>query len=227
MLKCLKRKRTPKDIPLFWQAYLKHFEKKQDLSIPVKEATFVIFDTETTGLNYKKDKILSIGAVRLKNKQIDLADSFECFIDQEAFNPDTVPIHGILKNGQGEKLTEQEALAQFVAYCKGAILVGHNVNFDIAIVNEGLKKQTGDKLRNKTLDTAKLAIRLLKGTSQNNNPSAFSLDVLAKKFDIKLNFRHTAAGDAYITALLLVKLISRMEKRGVKKLSDLLKRYRF
>ena len=64
--------------PVFWKEYLKSFKQKS--SKKIEDTRFVIFDTETTGLDLVKDRILSIGAIGVFKNTIDIADSFEIYI---------------------------------------------------------------------------------------------------------------------------------------------------
>lgn len=70
--------------------------KKND--IPIEQVKFVVFDTETTGFNFASDRILSIGAVTILGNQIELKNSFEVFLKQEKSSPESILIHGIIKN---------------------------------------------------------------------------------------------------------------------------------
>ncbi|MGA0619647.1 exonuclease domain-containing protein, partial [Ligilactobacillus salivarius] len=77
---------------------------------------------ETTGLDYKSDRILSIGAVAIQNNQIIVGDFMEVFLQQDIFKPESVPIHGILKEGKEEKIVEAEAVIRFLEFIKDATL---------------------------------------------------------------------------------------------------------
>jgi DNA polymerase-3 subunit epsilon len=223
-LKLFSKKRQQSQ-PEFWQEYLRCFEQKQDPKTPIKDIRFVAFDTETTGLNPKKDRILSFGAVSLVDNRIDINDSLESYVAQASTKKEAVLIHGILQNGKEHKKTEEEAVIEFVNYARDAIFVGHNVAFDIAIVNAALKRLNAGPLKNRSVDTAKTAIRV-----DDHSPtdiiksSDYSLDTLCKRYNISMSNRHTAAGDAFITAVLLMKLLPKLKKRGVTTLKDLLRR---
>ena len=91
------RKKYKDDDPDYWKAYVDSFDKKAKK--PIHETRFVAFDTETTGFDKKEDRILSIGAVEIINKTIRASNTFEIYIKQEVFKPETVKIHGILKDG--------------------------------------------------------------------------------------------------------------------------------
>jgi DNA polymerase-3 subunit epsilon len=193
---------------------LKKFKQKQPKTI---EATrFVVFDTETTGLNIETDRILSIGAIAISNNIIEVADSFEMYLKQDAFNAETVEIHGLLKEGNLKKTTENEAIEQFISFLENAVLVAHHAAFDIEMINAALKRMSLPKLKNKSIDTG-ILYKKLEGKTDNH----FNLDVLCDEFNIPKSDRHTASGDAFITALLFLKIISKLKKERTVHYSDL------
>lgn len=215
------KKNNNKDLPDFWIEYLSHFDLKSNLKIPISKAKFVVLDVESNGLDPQKDKILSIGAVTIFDNQINISNSLELFIEQSEFSSEAVLIHGILKNGNLEKISEEEAMKTLVKFIGNKIIVGHSIIFDISIINKTLKKYVDDKLQNKYLDTVNLYKRLKGGDYKDGSPT--SLDVLSEQFKIPKSDRHNAAGDAMITAILFLKIISRLKQRGVNTLGDLIK----
>ena len=136
-----------KNYPFFWKQYSKKFKQKQPKSI--ENTRFVVFDTETTGLDIINDRILSIGAICIVNNSIDVADSFEIYLKQEAFKAETVEIHGILKEGKLSKLSESEAIENFIDFIGNSVLVAHHTAFDIEMINTALKRLELPKLKNK------------------------------------------------------------------------------
>lgn len=197
-----------KKYPLFWKSYKECFKEKQ--SAEFENIRFVIFDTETTGLDIKKDRILSIGTIAVIDKTIKVSDSLESYLTQDLFNVETVKIHGILKKGSIQKVTEKEAIIQFLAHVKNAVLVAHHAAFDIAMINQALKRLNLPKLKNKVLDTGHLFVKTKLDTTKKH----FSLDQLSHQFNIPQHDRHTASGDAFITALLFVKLLCILKKKN-------------
>lgn len=209
MIKALFHKNKPK----FWQDYLKLFKQKQPQSIATTH--FIVFDTETTGLDFKTDCILSIGAVSLKNNVIDVSKGFEIYLQQDKFNTESVKIHGILKEGN-HKVPEKEAIIAFVNYIGNSVLVAHHAAFDISMINITLKRMKLGTLRNKVIDTG-ILYKKLAGKKNKH----FNLDVLCKEFNIKTNDRHTAAGDAFITSQLFLKILSKLKQERQIHYSDL------
>lgn len=209
-----KKNNEHEDLPIFWQNYAQSFEEK--LPEKISEVRFIIFDTETTGFDFNEDRILSIGAVRIENQSIEISDNFEVLLDQTKFNPETVKIHGIIKNEKFEKITELEALKKFLNYIQNSVLVAHHAGFDIKMVNKALNRNNLPKLKNKVLDTAVLYRNTRIMTNFIDRDKVYSLDEIAEAYNIDLIDRHTASGDAYITALIFMKLIGRLKNPDYK-----------
>ena len=89
-------KKTPKHLPDFWLKYENLFKEPQSKNF--NELVFVVLDTETTGFSFEEDRILSIGAVKVKGETISVQEVFDIYLEQEKFNKETVPVHGLLKN---------------------------------------------------------------------------------------------------------------------------------
>jgi len=203
MISWLSRKKYPD----YWVSYSNHFkdQKKKDLD----QIRFVVLDTETTGLDTQNDRILSIGAISVIGNTMDVADSLDIYIKQDKFNSDTVEIHGLLKEGNIQKIEENEAVIQYLQYIKNSVLIAHHASFDITMINNVLKKMQLPKLKNKFLDTG---ILIKKTKFHQLQEKHYSLDDLCDIFNIKMHDRHTAAGDAYITGLIFLKILSALKK---------------
>lgn len=195
-------KKIVKDYPKFWETYLSCFDENES-----KTKRYVVFDCETTGLDYKSDRILSIGAVAIQNDKIIVGDFMEVFLQQDIFKPESVPIHGILKEGKEEKIVEAEAIIRFLEFIKDATLVGHHVAFDIEMINQALDRLNVGTLKNQAMDTD-VMYQKLKYLPYEQHAS---LDELCDIYKIKKSDRHTASGDAFITALLFLKLKKKFE----------------
>jgi DNA polymerase-3 subunit epsilon len=207
-----------KAYPDFWNDY--QAVNKLPLPHSIDETTFVVFDTETTGLQPKTDKILSIGAFKVKGKTIFTSEGLELYLQQDHFKRESAPIHGLRKSGNETRLTESEAIRQFLKFIENSVLVAHHVAFDVAMINAALARLDLPKLKNKSIDTAQLFERVI---PINQHPENLGLDNLAKHFGIGLHDRHTANGDAYITALIFIKLYTNYIQHNSSRLSDFLK----
>ncbi|MDO5608184.1 MAG: 3'-5' exonuclease [Capnocytophaga sp.] len=181
-------------------------------SIPIEDVVFVVFDTETTGFNYATDRILSIGAVRVQDNRIEIKDSFEIFLAQEVFNPESVPIHGIIKHHKYEKIPEKEAVSRFADYVKNTVLVGHHVGYDVKMVNAALERHGLPPLENKFIDTNYLFKKTKTINVLLQNDKNYSLDEVCHDLNITTHDRHNAAGDALLTSIAFLKIVTKLSQ---------------
>lgn len=207
-----------KNKPEFWLNYVKKVENCEKYS-SFDDIRFVALDTETTGFDFSIDRILSIGAVSIKKNKILVSDSFELYIKQDIYNKETVKIHGIRRNGKEEKVSEEEAIVQFLNYLNDAVIVAHHTSFDIQMINCALERLNIGPLISKQLDTNYIHKKMMSG-SLFNKPC--SLDTLCEIYQIKMHDRHTAAGDALLTAKLFLKLLANYKKNYTLNLYDLI-----
>tara|TARA_R110002051_G_scaffold4032_17_gene21336 strand:+ start:875 stop:1537 length:663 start_codon:yes stop_codon:yes gene_type:complete len=208
------------DPPEFYKEYARKFS--ETTSPTLEDTRFVVFDTETTGVNARKDRMLSLGALEIRNNEIKIANSLEVYIEQELFKEEAVAIHGILRQNKNQvKITEEEAVKQFLLFAGNSVLVGHHVGFDIAIINYALKRLGAPKLKNKFTDTSVLFKRSVHLVNITNPDKVYSLDELCEALNISKNDRHKAMGDALITALAFLKILTRLKsskKTSLKKI---------
>ena len=190
-------KNINKEYPDFWKLYLAKFETKTN--------RYVILSTETTGLNPKKDVILSFGAIAVVDDIIRIGDNFEVIILQYKYLHDNGLSNDFLIESKLSKLAEPQAIQELVEYIGNAVLVGHRIHFDIEMINDVLEKMECGKLKNEALDVEIMHQKLMDITNK-----SFSLEDLVKQYKIPLNERNSASDDAYSIALLFVKLKSRL-----------------
>src|SRR5690606_7986166 len=213
--------KQPFDYPDFWQDYELSFNQK--LPTDPNEVRFVVVDTETTGFDYENDRILSLGALSLQNNNIVLSESLELYIAQEYYDTESVKIHGILKNSRNDQIGEAEAIQQLLAYLGNAVIIAHHAVFDLTMINRAMERQGLPRLKNKVLDTSNLYRNTLITSNIFKKKEHYSLDELAEKFDICKKDRHTAIGDAYITAIAFLKILPRLKAKRPLTLRDLIK----
>ncbi len=190
-------KNINKDYPEFWKTYLSKFDKKGN--------RYVALSVDTTGLNPKKDVILSLGAIAVINDNIIIGDVFEATIPQYKFLHDNGLSNDFLLESEQPKLSEVHALEKLVEYMGNATLVGHRINFDIEMINEALEKLGCGRLKNEALD-----IEVMYKKLHDINDKNFSLDDLSHIFKIGQTERISTTDDAYTIALLFLKLKSRL-----------------
>jgi len=190
------------NLPQFWKNYLTHFEKDENQEVHKR---YVVFDMETSGLNWKDDVILSIGAIGINDNAIEIGDFFEIFIKQEKFNSHSVAFSSVVKDDD-EKFVEAEAIIQFLNFIKDATLVSHNINLDLEMINQALKRLELGRLKNTFMDTNALFQRW----QHHVQDTQVSLDEVCDALKIKKSDRLTASGNAYTTALVFLKLKSKL-----------------
>ena len=199
-----------KNYPPCWEAYLHHFEKKEKKTLDFSK--FVALDTETTGFDFYVDRILSIGAVTIVGNAIAVAESLEMYLNQTHFDPNSVPIHGILQHSTIAKLSEEDALKQFLIYIEDAVLIAHHASFDIKMINAALNRMGLPNLKNKVIDTMDLYANTRIRSNFIDKRAQYSLDDIADAYAINLMDRHTAPGDALIAALIFLKTTAVLRK---------------
>jgi len=204
-------KKSNTNLPEFWKIY--ESQLKKPASNNFDELTFVVLDTETTGFSFDEDRILSIGAVKVKRETISVQEVFEIYLEQEKFNKDTVHVHGLLKNGLRVCIREILALEKFIDYVENSIIVAHHAGFDIGMLNSALLRNGLPKLKNTVIDTGVIYRKTLMKSYLVQPKTNYTLDDLAEKFAISKKDRHTALGDAYITAVAFLKIVSRLREK--------------
>jgi len=193
----------------------------EKLNRPIESERFVVLDTETTGFDYVNDRILCIGAITLQNGTINLQDAFEHYMDQEHFDKSSVQIHGIIRSDVLDHKSELQVLQLFLDYLGDSIIIAHHTKFDMTMINNALVRNGLDKITNRTLDTASLYKKTLIKSNLLQHKDHYSLDDLADKFDISKKDRHTAIGDAYITAIAFLKILKKLREKDVSMLYHL------
>ena len=191
---------------------------KINKQILIKDQSFIILDTETSGLD-KKAQLISLGIVELKNGEVEIKKSLSQSYNWLASN-DTSIVHGELSRKiSAEK--EKEQLIELLHRIGNKPIVGHHIRFDISVLNKKIKTYFPTyKIKNKLLDTNDLWKRITNSSDTN------TLDELCKKLDIPIENRHTALGDAYLTAMIFMKLVEKFKKRGVLSVGELFKKRR-
>lgn len=191
----------------------------------IEKQDFVIIDTETTGLDPEHDSVIAIGAVRVKSNIMDVTSSLSMRLktDDSSRNPKAIEIHGLIQTDHRGLLPE-EAIQKLYAYLGTDIIVGHHIRFDILMLEKLSKACGGGPLLNKVIDTATLARRVDNPHGDSHaHPGDYTLDQLCKRYHIVTKARHTADGDAYITAILFLKLLHRLQKKGVQQIKEILR----
>ena len=216
------------DLPEVIRNYLQAF-KGFDFNKPIAETEFVIFDTETTGLNVKKgDRIVSISAVRLKEGRIDLSDAFHEIINPDRDIPSaSAVIHEILPRMVNGKPRIEHILPKFIAYIGPSVLVAHHEWLDMSFLNREMARLYGIPVQNIVLDTvvldhvliAKKTPALMTATMKVDS----TLGAVAERYHVTVEELHSSFWDALATAQIFQQMIKEVQRLGILHLRDLLK----
>jgi len=210
------------------EEYLAAFENTWTDDTPSADVRFVVLDTETTGLDPRRDRIISIGAVAVRNGEMLLNDVFELLLQIE-YNKSSVTVHGITRDEASGGMEEAEALALFLDYLRDGVIVGHHIDHDIEVLNCACERHFNFNLRNRSLDTMDLTLHLNDDGAFVGRSVAegFSLDALCEMFGVVPHDRHTAGGDAFLTAQVFLRLLRSAKSVGRHTLASLCALYPF
>ncbi|MCR6107031.1 PolC-type DNA polymerase III [Salipaludibacillus agaradhaerens] len=175
---------------------------------PLLDATYVVFDVETTGLSAVYNTIIELAAVKVKNGEI--IDKFESFANpHEKLSPLIIDLTGITDDMVENAPEVDDVLKDFHKWMGDDILVAHNASFDMGFLNAGYHRIGYSKVPNPVIDTLELG-RLLYPTFKNHR-----LNTLCKKFNIELVSHHRAIYDAEATGHLLWKMVKDANEKEI------------
>ncbi len=198
-----------------------------DENASIRDVRYVVIDTELTGLDEKKDSIVSMAAIRMTGGRIDIEDTFYRLVNPETeLTAESVIIHEITPSEVTKKPGIGKVLSEFAQFCGNDVIVGHCVSIDLRFINREMKKAFGSVLRNPALDTSAIYEWIRKRfPSRKAFPYCFSdsgLYDIAKYFGIPVNGAHNAVMDAFITAQVFQRFIPMLNEGGVRSIGDLL-----
>lgn len=212
--------RARSDLPEPIAASLKAWQVLEPVSdaSALAQTRFVVADVETSGLNPRRDRLLSIGAVAVERMRIVPREAFDAVLRNEI--PSTranVLVHGLTPTRQAAGQRPEQVLSDFLDFVRNAPCVAFHAEFDRIVLNRALRRELGARLSNPWLDLAELAPALV--------PEArlvhAALDDWLAYFRIGVHTRHDAMHDAHAAAELLLILLARAEARGISTLAQL------
>lgn len=167
---------------------------------------FVVIDTETTGLNPKKDEILSIGAVKIKENKILTSQTFEVFLkNSKEISSNSIKIHRIRPFDLRDAKTTKEGIVEFLNFVGSRPLIGYYLEFDVSMINKYTKEMLGITLPNKMIEVSEIYFdKSISLIPQGNIDLRF--DTILKNCNIPNMGAHNAVNDAIMTAMIYLKL---------------------
>ena len=177
---------------------------------PLSELAYTVFDTETTGLNPSGgDQIIQLGAARIVNGKLLRQESFDQLVDPgRTISAESIPIHGITQGMVEGQPRIAQVLPVFHAFAQDTVLVAHNAAFDMKFL-QMQEQATGIVFRQPVLDT------LLLSAVVHPNQESHRLEAIAERFNVTVLGRHTALGDALVTAEIWLRLIPLLAEQGI------------
>lgn len=202
------------DRPLVFDFALIDRQARGDIrDTPLSDLTYVVFDTETTGLDPRRDAVVQLGAVRVVNERLIESETFDTLVDPGyPIPPSSTRIHGIDDSMVKDAPNMQSVCRRFERFCRDAVLVAHNAVFDLTL----LQRCGVGRFDHPVLDTVLLSAELF-GTEADH-----TLDAIAERLGVPLDetVRHTAMGDAMATALALRRMLPMLRARGIVTFGD-------
>jgi DNA polymerase-3 subunit epsilon len=167
---------------------------------------YICLDCETSGLNPKKDEILSIGAVHIKDNKILMSKTFNIFLKpSKNIDSESIKIHHIrpvdLENG----IEPQNAIFQLLNFIGSRTIVGYYIEFDIAIISKYTQKLIGIKLPNQTIEVSSMYYETRRKLSYYGLVD-LKFNTILKNLNIPNFGKHDALNDAIMTSIIFLKL---------------------
>lgn len=159
-----------------------------------KKIVEIVLDTETTGLDYTRERIIEFAAVRLENGKI--KDEFQTLINpQQHIRKSSMAIHGITEDMVKDAPTEEEVLPQILEFIGEHPIVAHNAIFDYSFLNEASLRHYNKELTNERIDTQHMFKEVYPDLESHG------LEALTKKFNVEFTKHHRAMADTMGLAL--------------------------
>lgn len=171
-----------------------------------KSEEYIVFDTETTGLNPKEAEILSIGAVKIKDNKILTSETFEIYLKpSKLISSKSIEIHGIRPCDLQNATDAHEGVKSFLEFIGSRDLIGYYLEFDVAMINKYVKPMLGITLPNRMIEISEIYFeKKIALIPQGNIDLRF--DTILKNYDIPNMGLHNAVNDAIMTAMIYLKL---------------------
>jgi len=196
------------------------FSRRAALAVDFSAASFVVVDTETSGLDARRDRLLSIGACVVEGGCIRLDRGFYRELQQDvASGVDNILFHGIGAGAQLSGAPQVEALTDFLDFVDRRPLVAFNAPFDHAFLARDIRRYLGERFAPTWIDAAELPKALFPREAQVEK----TLDDWLQHLAIVDVERHDAQGDAYATAQLFIVLLAKARVEGYSNARGLLR----
>lgn len=198
-----------------------------DPAAPAEAQAYVVADLETTGLDPMSDRVVAVGAVRLVEGRVRLGQHFAELVNPgRAIPAAAIKVHGITPDMIAAARPAAEVFKDFLAFLGRDILVAHYAAFDLTFMNRTMQSLYGFPLQNLVLDTVRMCRALVLPSDPYGiarHRQRCSLEALARRFGLPQQGRHTALGDALLTAMILQRMLGRLAQVGPGTLREVLR----
>ena len=181
---------------------------------PYYGAELVVLDTETTGLDTKKDEILSIGAVIIRDGKIVMHDTYECFVKPSSrISQESIKIHHIRECDLAQAIEPEEAIRGLLDFVRNRPIAGYYIDFDHKILSRYTKEIIGTALPNPTIELSSMYYKRYRKSSAYEFVD-LKFDTIMEALELPFLGKHDALNDAIMTAMMYLKLQTMDEYKG-------------
>ncbi len=201
--------------------------RRTNLDRQLDRCEFVVLDTELTGMNPRKDAIVSIGAVRIRNLGIVPGENFYRLVKPDIPLPKlSTLVHWITPQELADQPTIEKVLPDLIDFCADSFVVGHYIGMDMNVLNRACRLHYGGALRTPCIDTMRMAMLYQDELWETNQERyrfeiSYNLNELSKRYGLPLFGQHNALQDAMQTAYLFLFLAKKLRQGGIETLRNL------
>ncbi len=187
------------------------FNWEVDTNKSIQDTCFVVFDTETTGLDLKKDFPISIGAIKVEDLSFSFSDAFYEIIKPPKGFEESIKVHGITPMDLEHAKDIKTVCEEFLEYSRGCVFVGYFVHIDVGMIRRTVESGCNGVFSPYAVDI----LDLYRLREPNKTPK---LEEMLKELNLPVSHAHNALEDAYMSALAFLKLVMPYKDKPLKAL---------
>jgi DNA polymerase-3 subunit epsilon len=199
------------------RSLVRETKKQEQWEVPLLATRYVVVDTETTGFSPHTDSLIAIGAVEMQGRTL-TGHSYSTLVRPERgtqIPPHITDLTGITPEQAAAAPRIRDVLPPFLQFAKNAVLIMHHAGHDVPFLNKALRKTFSTALPHRVLDTCVVARWL------HPEQATLTLEALLARYNLPIHNRHTALGDAEMTARLWQAMLDQILAMGIRTYGDL------